>query len=271
MANIEAKYYVFTIFFFFTDKSKERKDIYQRKMNLETDFDIKDIEILKKVKELDDDLLEIRRAQIFLDIKNSSTEDKILNIDIQVVNINQDIKKFYQKIEELKADSLLCKKAENDLLVSKEKIQSDERKTKINEDIEIERLKIKLNDNKIEDINLKINEKVKLLDNLATEKKFYIDNNNCSEKQNISSKIADINLSRRKLLSMLSATTQKEYYDLFSFENQKYAVSNIINGFCDCCHLQTTLQQQEYVLRNDTLVKCEYCGCFLVNNENNIK
>ena len=240
-------------------------------MVLESDFDIKDIEILKKIKEIDDNLLEIRRAQIFLEIKNIDSEHKIHNIDILSLNIKNDIDIFNRKIEDLKADSLLCKRAENDLLVTKEKIQSDERKTKINEDIEIERLKIKLNDNKIEDIKMKIIEKEKLLDKLATEKKFYIDNNNCTEKQNISSKIADINLSRRKLLSMLSATTQKEYNDLFSFENQKKAVTNIINGFCDCCHLQTTLQQQEYVLRNDTLVKCEYCGCFLVNNENNIK
>lgn len=240
-------------------------------MDLETDFDIKDIEILKKIKELDDFLLQIRRAEIFLDIKNSDTEVKIRDIDNQVVNIKNDIQILNGKIEEIKADSLLCKKTENDLLVAKEKIQSDERKNKINEDIEIERLKIKLNDNKIEEINIQISEKEKLLDKLARGKNFYIENNNRGEQQNITSKISDINLSRRKLLSMLSATTQKEYNDLFSFEKQKKAVTNIINGFCDCCHLKTTLQQQEYVLRNDTLVKCEYCGCFLVNNENNIK
>jgi predicted nucleic acid-binding Zn-ribbon protein len=240
-------------------------------MDLESDFDVKDIEILKKMKELDDNLLQIRGAQICLDIKNSDTKDKILNIDNHVVNTKKEIDIFNRKIEELKANTLLCKKTENDLLVSKEKIHKDEHKTKIKEDIEIERLKIKLNDNKIEEIKIQITEKEKLLDKLDREKNFYLENNNTGEQQNITSKITDINLSRRKLLSMLSATTQKEYNDLFSFDKQKKAVTNIINGFCDCCHLQTTLQQQEYVLRNDTLVKCEYCGCFLVNNENNIK
>lgn len=234
-------------------------------MDLESDFDIKDIEILKKIKELDDYLLQIRRAQICLDIKNSDTETKIHDIDNHVVNIKKDIEIFYTKIEEIKADSLLCKKAENDLLVAKEKIRGEEQKTKINEDIEIERLKIKLNDNKIEEINRQINDKEKLLDKLATEKNFYIENNNCAEQQNITSKLSDINLSRRKLLSMLSATTQKEYNELFSFEKQKKAVTNIVNGFCDCCHLKTTLQQQEYVNnRRDKLSTTSLRPLFLV-------
>lgn len=244
---MEEQYRIFTIIFFFTDKSKERKDLSRRQMDLESDFDVKDIEILKKIKDLDDFLLQIRRAQICLDIKNSDTEAKIRDIDNHVVSIKNDIQILNRKIEEINADSLLCKRAENDLLVAKEKIRGEEQKTKINEDIEIERLKIKLNDNKIEEINMQIDEKVKLLDKLATEKNFYIENNNCAEQQNITSKLSDINLSRRKLLSMLSATTQKEYNELFSFEKQKKAVTNIINGFCDCCHLQTTLQQQEYV------------------------
>lgn len=238
---------------------------------MELDLNSKDIDILKKIKDLDDRLLKFHRAELFFEQNNLAIKEKIKSIDSDIQLINDKLKDFNDQIDGIKNDILACKKKETELLVLKEKTNDADTINRINEDIDIQRLKTQLFNNNIDDINAKIKQQQTALTKLENDKLFFIKNNDKSfEKENINVKISDINASKRQLLNTLNADTLKDYNDLFSLEKQKLAISTIVDGFCECCHLQTTLQQQESVLQQKKLVHCEYCGCFLVNTENYI-
>jgi predicted nucleic acid-binding Zn-ribbon protein len=247
-----------------------KKYLYHQEINM--DIDSKDIDILTKIKDLDDRLMRFHSAEMFFHNNLNILHDKINDIDKNIQTEKNKLNDLYTQIDSIQNDILECKKNQNDLLVEKTNASNPDFINHINENIDILKLKIQLFNNQIDDLNNNINKQQQHIDMLENDKQFFLKNNNHSfEKNSINNMISEINISKRKLMSMLSNDTLKEYNELFALDKHKMAINNIIDGFCGGCHLLTTLQQQEAVLQHNTLVNCEYCGCFLVNTENNVK
>lgn len=231
---------------------------------MDIDVDSKDFDILIKIKDLDDKLLNFHRANIFCDSIDSMTNHKIHDIDKNIQHAHIKLNELYEQIDCIKNDISECKHDINNLLVSKENHQDPEHMQHIDENIDVLNLKIQILNRQLDDSYNSINKQQQHIQMLENDKQFFLNNNqHACEKNNIFAIISEINISKRTLLSMLSANTLKEYNDLFEIDNNKLAISNIVDGFCGGCNLLTTLQQQEEVLQHNKLVHCEYC-CWCV-------
>lgn len=212
------------------------------------DVDSKDIDFLTKIKDLDDRLMRFYSAERFFDNNMNILHDKINNIDKNIQVDKGKLNDLYTHFDSIQKDILECKKNQNDLIVSKSNIDDPEVINHINENIDILKLKLQIFNNQINDVNNKINMLKQHIDMLENDKQFFLKNNNHSfEKNTINTMISEINISKRKLMSMLSNDTLKEYNDLFALDKHKMAISNIIDGFCGGCNLLTTLQQRPCV------------------------
>ena len=94
-------------------------------------------------------------------------------------------------------------------------------------------MKIQLFNNQIDDLNNNINKQQQHIDMLENDKQFFLKNNNHSfEKNSINNMISEINISKRKLMSMLSNDTLKEYNDLLPMRMCRYHMSVVTTLMC---------------------------------------
>ena len=227
--------------------------------------DIKnDLEILRKIKTCDDDLFELNfdyneykknNLEIFNRIQN--VENLIKQIDDEILQLKTKISSKEEEIVQYKSKLLALNDEGN-----KEK---DEKKIKeINEKIEIAELSIKVAEKeigKIEgEIKTKEEEKVELLSN----KESLLKIDAVKNVTDIDNKIAEINKNKKIFLNQLSHEVLKEYENNSCDDRQNKVLSNLVKGFCDNCNLQATKQQELNMLEENSLVKCEYCGCIFV-------
>lgn len=224
----------------------------------------KDLEILRKIKACDDDLFELNydykkykkdNLEIFNRIQN--IEKLIKQIDEEFLQLKANINSKGEEIVQYKNKLLALNEDKN-----KEK---DEKKIKeINEKIEIAELSIKVAEKEIEKIKgeiiIKEEEKVELLSNKESLLKIDVVKNITD----IDSKITEINKNKKTFLNQLSHEVLKEYKDNSYDDMLKKTLSCLVKGFCDNCNLQTTKQQELDMLEENSLVKCEYCGCIFV-------
>ena len=219
----------------------------------------RDVELLRRLRN-------IRRDVSVLQFKNILMYDKEQSFEKEMVRFDERVGE-----EEIKMEKIKLKKEEEDVILKKacEDLKGAKEGS---EEYELFDLRKTLSEKKIKECDDEINEVQGNIERLKNDKEVlrqkFTEEIDCGDKEN-KGFVEELRVLKKEMEDVLDSLTSfgRSVYDSACFcgyNNEPVAI--VVGGYCENCNNSVSSQDIIHVLQGKDYIKCETCGCILVDS-----